>query len=267
MTEPIVDSAKTLISVIVPCFNEEPTIPMLQPVLANLIRGFGDAYSVEILFVDDGSSDATLEKLQEAAPVLQGRVLAHPQNKGIAEAFRTGFREARGDIVCTIDADCTFDPMELISMVAELEESGVEIVSASPYHPDGGVEGVPAWRLVLSGGASVIYRWILPVKLYSYTACFRVFRRSALQKIHFDDSGFLGIAQILISALLQGVQVIERPMILKTRVSGVSKMRTLAVIRDHARFMWSLLWGGKSRLTDDDPTTSALGYKDSGSGT
>jgi len=259
MTEPIVEPTKTLISVIVPCFNEEPTIPMLQPVLANLLRGFGDAYHVEILFIDDGSSDATLDKLREVAPALQGRVLAHAHNKGIAEAFRTGFREARGNIVCTIDADCTFDPMELIPMVAELEESGVGIVSASPYHPDGGVEGVPAWRLVLSGGASLIYRWILPVKLYSYTACFRVFRRTALQKIHFDDSGFLGVAQILISALLQGVQVIEKPMILKTRVSGVSKMRTLAVIRDHVKFMWSLLWGGKARLTNDDPSTSALG--------
>jgi dolichol-phosphate mannosyltransferase len=232
---------------------------MLRPVLANLLAGFGDAYDVEILFVDDGSSDATLEKLHEVAPALRGRVLAHAHNKGIAEAFRTGFREARGDIVCTIDADCTFDPMELIPMVAELERSGVGIVSASPYHPEGGVEGVPAWRLVLSGGASLIYRLILPVKLYSYTACFRVFRRTALEKIHFDDSGFLGVAQILISALLQGVEVIEKPMILKTRVSGVSKMRTLTVIRDHAMFMWSLLWGGKARLTNDDPSTSALG--------
>jgi len=252
-------SAKTLISIIVPCFNEEPTIPMLQPVLVDMLRDFGDDYDVEILFVDDGSSDATLEKLREVAPGLNGRVLVHPQNKGIAEAFRTGFREAKGDIVCTIDADCTFDPMELVPMVAQLEENDVEIVSASPYHPEGGVEGVPAWRLVLSGGASLIYRLILPVKLYSYTACFRVFRRSALEKIHFDDSGFLGVAQILISALLQGVPVLERPMILKTRVSGVSKMRTLAVIRDHARFMLSLLGGGKSRLVSNDPSTAALG--------
>jgi dolichol-phosphate mannosyltransferase len=259
MSEAMTDSTKTRISIIVPCFDEEPTIPMLQPVLANLLSSFGDAYDVEILFVDDGSSDATLGKLREVAPDLHGRVLVHPHNKGIAEAFRTGFRAALGDIICTIDADCTFDPMELVPMVAQLEESGVEIVSASPYHPEGGVEGVPAWRLVLSGGASFLYRWILPVKLYSYTACFRVFRRSALEKIHFDDSGFLGVAQILISALLQGVTVLERPMTLKTRVSGVSKMRTLTVIRDHAGFMWSLLWGGKSRLTDPDPSTSALG--------
>lgn len=259
MTEASEDRAKTALSIIVPCFNEEPTIPMLQPILVDVLAGFEDTYDVEILFIDDGSSDATLEKLEEVAPELRGRVLVHPQNKGIAEAFRTGFRAARGEIVCTIDADCTFDPIELLPLVAQLEATGAGIVSASPYHPDGGVEGVPAWRLVLSSGASVLYRWILPVKLYSYTACFRAFRRSALERIHFDDSGFLGVAQILISALLQGVEVVERPMVLKTRIRGVSKMRTLAVIRDHARFMWSLLWGGKSRLTNDNPSTSALG--------
>ena len=259
MNEEATRDARTGVSVIVPCFNEEPTIPMLEPVLASLLRSLGDGYDVEILFVDDGSSDATLEKLHDAAPRLQGKVIAHPHNKGIAEAFRTGFREARFDIICTIDADCTFDPMELVPMIAELQETGVGIVSASPYHPEGGVEGVPAWRLVLSAGASIVYRLILPVKLYSYTACFRVFTRSALRKIHFEDSGFLGVAQILISALLQGVKVTERPMILRTRVSGVSKMRTLSVIRDHAGFMVSLLFGGKSRLTNDDPVTSALG--------
>jgi len=236
------------VSVIVPCFNEEPTIPTLRDVLGRLPAAFGKSYQVEFLFVDDGSSDATRPRLEELAAELGGRVLVHPENRGIAEAFRTGFREASGDIVCTIDADCTFDPMELVPMVAQLEESGAGIVSASPYHPDGGVEGVPAWRLLLSRGASELYRLILPVKLYSYTACFRVFRRSELSRIRFDDPGFLGVAQILISALLQGAEVVERPMTLKTRASGVSKMRTLRVVRDHARFMLRLLFGGRARL-------------------
>ncbi len=229
------------LTIVVPCFNEEETIPMLSGVLERLRAALAGRYEVEILFVDDGSRDRTREILEEAAPALGGRVLVHERNCGIAEAFRTGFREARGDIVCTIDADCSFDPMELVPMIAELEATDADIVAASPYHPKGGVEGVPGWRLLLSRGASWLYGRILPVELHGYTACFRVFRRAAVERLRFRDSGFLGVAEMLVFALLDGMKVVERPMTLRRRVTGVSKMNTLRVIRDHARFMAHLL--------------------------
>ncbi|MEE8508298.1 MAG: glycosyltransferase family 2 protein, partial [Myxococcota bacterium] len=116
-----------------------------------------------------------------------------------------------------------------------------DIVAASPYHPKGGVEGVPGWRLLLSRGASWLYGRILPVELHGYTACFRVFRRAAVERLRFRDSGFLGVAEMLVFALLDGMKVVERPMTLRRRVTGVSKMNTLRVIRDHARFMAHLL--------------------------
>ena len=229
------------ISIIVPCFNEEPTVPLLRKVLGEVIAGFGPTGEVEILFVDDGSTDGTLGALREIAPALNGRVLVHERNRGIAEAFRTGFRSASGDVVCTIDADCTFDPRELVPMVAELDGSGADVVAASPYHPRGGVEGVPAWRLALSRGASRLYGWILPVKLHSYTACFRVFRRQVVEQMRFENPGFLGVTQMLASALDQGFTVVERPMVLRRRTTGTSKMRTLRVVGDHLRFMVRLL--------------------------
>jgi dolichol-phosphate mannosyltransferase len=229
------------VTIVVPCFNEEETIPMLREVLEYLLDQLAEGYEVDTLFVDDGSSDRTRELLEEVAPELRGRVLCHQRNRGIAEAFRTGFREARGEIVCTIDADCTFDPMALVPMLECLERTGSDIVAASPYHPEGGVEGVPGWRLVLSRGASWLYGQILPVKLYSYTACFRVFRRRAVEKLEFRDPGFLGVAEMLVSALLAGMTVVEYPMTLRRRVTGVSKMNTLRTVRDHAGFMARLL--------------------------
>ena len=229
------------VSVVVPCFNEEATVPLLVDALAEMASGFGPGREVEILFVDDGSSDGTLDALRKVAPELNGRVLSHERNRGISEAFRTGFRAATGDVVCTIDADCTFDPRELVPMVAELESTGADVVAASPYHPRGGVEGVPVWRLALSRTASRIYGWILPVKLHSYTACFRAFRRPVVEAMRFEDPGFLGVTEMLASAIRQGFQVVERPMVLRRRTTGVSKMRTLRVVRDHLRFMFALL--------------------------
>ncbi len=241
--------ASGAVTIIVPCFNEEETIPLLRDVLERLIVALEDRYEVELLFVDDGSTDRTRELLEKDAPALRGRVLVHEENCGIAEAFRTGFSEARGGVICTIDADCTFDPMELVPMIAELEDSGADVVSASPYHPDGAVEGVPAWRLMLSRGASLLYGWILRTELYSYTACFRAFRREAVARLEFQEPGFLGVAEMLINGLLDGMHVVERPMTLRRRVTGVSKMNTLRVIGDHLRFMARLLArrGGKAR--------------------
>jgi dolichol-phosphate mannosyltransferase len=232
---------RTRISVVVPCFDEEETIPLLREKLQGLLAGLEPRYEVELLFVDDGSTDATRRLLEELAPTLRGRVLVHERNRGIAEAFRTGFRDARGDLVCTIDADCSFDPMALVPMLDRLEVTGADIVAASPYHPEGGVEGVPGWRLVLSRGASWLYGGLLPVKLYSYTACFRVFRRRAIEALEFRDPGFLGVAEMLVSALLAGMTVVEYPMTLRRRVTGVSKMNTLRTVRDHAGFMVRLL--------------------------
>lgn len=246
---------EAMISIVVPCFNEEQTIPLLRDVMGHVVAALADSHEVETLFIDDGSTDGTRAALEALAPQLRGRVLAHDTNRGIAAAFRTGFQAAQGDIVCTIDADCTFDPLELIPMVAELESSDADIIAASPYHPRGGVEGVPAWRLLLSRGASRLYGYILPVKLYSYTACFRAFKRAAVQRLQFEDPGFLGVTEMLASALLQGLKVVERPMILRRRVTGVSKMRTLSVIADHVRFMLRL-WGGRLKPASGSVTSS-----------
>jgi len=229
------------VSIIVPCFDEEPTVPLLREVLGEMVARSGPADELDILFVDDGSGDGTLAALQPLARALNGQVLVHGENRGIAEAFRTGFRAATGEFVCTIDADCTFDPRELFSMLADLESSGADIIVASPYHPGGGVEGVPAWRVALSRIASWAYGRILPVKLHSYTACFRLFRREVVERIQFEDPGFLGVTQMLASAIGQGFKVVERPVVLRARKTGVSKMRTLHVVRGHLRFMFGLL--------------------------
>jgi len=126
-------------------------------------------------------------------------------------------------------------------MSAELEASDTDVIAASPYHPDGAVEGVPAWRLVLSRGASHLYGWILKADLYSYTACFRAFRRDAVARLEFQQPGFLGVTEMLVNGILDGMQVVERPMTLRCRVTGISKMNTLRVIVDHLGFMARLL--------------------------
>jgi len=104
------------------------------------------------------------------------------------------------------------------------------MVTASPYHKDGGVQNVPGWRLLLSKGASVLYRLVLRTKLASYTSCFRVYRRSSMVNINPTAPGFHGVPEMLGLLDLEGGKIVEFPTVLAVRLFGVSKMKTIKTI-------------------------------------
>ena len=225
------------VTIVVPCYNEEETLPYLAGNLTSLEASTAGRYRFSYVFVDDGSKDTTfavLQRLFGGRPNCQ--VIKHPQNRGIAAATMTGIHAAKDEIVCGIDCDCSFDPHDLVKMIPLLTP-GIDMVQASPYHKDGGVMNVPAWRLLLSRGCCEIYRRILNHKFSSYTACFRVYRRSAISKVTVEDGGFLGIMEMFVKLDQSGSKIVEFPAVLATRLLGVSKMKTLRVIRSHLRLM------------------------------
>jgi hypothetical protein len=118
---------------------------------------------------------------------------------------------------------------------------GVDLVTGSPYHPLGKVRDVPRWRLTLSKVASSLYRRVLRNKLYTYTSCFRVYRRSAILNLDLKQNGFLGIAELIVKLDLQGSVIVECPASLEGRVSGTSKMKIIRVIAGHLCLLSQLL--------------------------
>jgi len=233
---------KTRISIVVPVLNEADGIPQLREKLGkvqSVLVEFGD---IEFVFVDDGSTDATLTLLRKAFP--EGdlcRVVSHERNRGVGAALRTGFQHATGSIVCTIDADCSYEPEGLKRLVEEMDEKRADVAVASPYHPDGGVQGVGAWRLLLSKVCSAIYRLISPVPLYTYTSIFRAYRWPVIENVKFQADGFVSAAEILIHAAEQGYQIIEVPMVLRGRQVGATKMKIVRTIGRHFSMMGTIL--------------------------
>lgn len=133
--------------------------------------------------------------------------------------------------------------------------SGVDLVTGSPYHPLGRVLGVPGWRLVLSKTASALYRRVLRQKLYTYTSCFRVYRRSTILKLDLRSSGFLGIAELIAKLDLQGSIIVECPTSLVTRTRGISKMKITRVLAGHLHLLCQLLvLRGRKAIFDSRPT-------------
>jgi dolichol-phosphate mannosyltransferase len=228
---------KTLVSVVIPVFNEERGIEQLHDRLATLQR-LWSAVELEFVIVDDGSSDGTVNALQRTFPA-NGRthIAVHAGNRGVGAAFRTGFQHCNGSIVCTIDADCTYGPENLQPMVAALIERSADIAVASPYHPEGCVEGVPGWRLALSRACSGFYWIVAPVRLYTYTSIFRAYRKRVIQSLSFEEDGFVFAAETLIRAAEQGYRIVEVPMTLRSRAIGQTKMKVLQTIRGHLRLI------------------------------
>ena len=119
------------ISVVVPLHNEEQSVKPLHREMTEALLGLGRPY--EIIFVDDGSTDgsaAALEELAAQDPAVE--VMRLRRNFGKALALSAGFREARGDIIVTMDADLQDDPAEIPRFVAGVE-SGYDLVSGWKY--------------------------------------------------------------------------------------------------------------------------------------
>lgn len=234
------------VTIVIPCYNEETAIPYLSNTLESVEYTLSEHYKPEFLFVDDCSTDSTFELLEALLGTkTNARVIRQSENKGVMGAILTGIREAKSELVCSMDCDCSYDPHELQNMLPKLTD-GVDLVTASPYHRDGHVKNVPAWRLLLSKGLSQLYRFVLPVQLQTYTSCFRVYRRSAAENVTLSDTGFLGVAEFLGKLAMTGSKIVEHPATLEVRIFGESKMKTMRTIRGHlgllAKFIKSQLF-------------------------
>lgn len=252
---------KTDITVVIPCYNEVATLPYLANTLRSVESKLREnGYRSRFVFVDDCSTDETRTRLEDLfGDQANVKIIAHEKNQGVAAGIMTGLRAAETEIVCSMDCDCTYDPHELVRMLPLLTER-TDLVTASPYHPEGGVRNVPGWRLFLSKGASWLYRRTLKAKLSTYTSCFRVYRRSKVIDLPLDETGFLGVAEMLGRLDLAGGRIVEYPAVLEVRLFGFSKMKTARTIFGHLKLLSRLsrirLFGKMgpigTSLTEDD---------------
>jgi dolichol-phosphate mannosyltransferase len=235
------------LSLVIPCFNEAEGVAQLRERLAAVLPRLRANGSTQLVLVDDGSTDATFALLESAFAGWDDVLLVqHEQNRGLGEALRTGFAHAQGALIVTTDSDSTY-PFDEIPALLTLLRPGVDVVTASPYHPGGGLENVPRYRIVLSKGASTLYRLLVDGRIHTYTAMFRVYRREVVEQVPTVSTGYLMVAELLVKAMLAGYQVAEYPAVLRVRRYGTSKAKIIRILRSHLQFMASLLLTRLSR--------------------
>lgn len=233
---------KTL--VVLPTYNESLNIDRMLKVLRSTVP------EAQILVVDDGSPDGTAEMALSANRELGAiEVLCRTGKQGLGSAYRAGFAwglERGFDAFVEIDCDFSHDPAELPIML-ELAESS-EVVIGSRYVPGG---SIPSWsmsRLLLSRGGNKYSSWMLGLKVADATAGYRVYRKSALEKIDYgtvksDGYGFQ--VEMTYRARRGGASIVEHPIAFCDRVDGESKMSSSIVLEALAMVT---RWGLARRL-------------------
>lgn len=230
------------VTIVIPCYNEKSSLSYLAHALSDVERAAQDRYRFQYLFVDDASTDGTEDEVARMFAGREGcRILRHERNQGVAAAIQTGIKEATTEVVCSIDADCTYDPVELLAMIPLLTDE-VAVVVASPYHRQGSVINVPKWRLLLSKHLSKGYHLVFHNKLATYSSCCRVYRRSAVVPYSVEHGNFIGIVELLAKVDHAGGKIVEFPAVLHSRLLGHSKMKVLRTIWGHLRLLMRLTW-------------------------
>jgi glycosyltransferase involved in cell wall biosynthesis len=116
-----------MLSVVIPAYNEEENVPILYEKLKKVLDGLGQDY--EIIFVDDGSTDGTYQRLKQLAEKdSRLKVIRFKRNYGQTAAMSAGFEHAKGDVIITLDADLQNDPEDIPILLEKLKE-GYHVVS------------------------------------------------------------------------------------------------------------------------------------------
>jgi glycosyltransferase involved in cell wall biosynthesis/predicted SAM-dependent methyltransferase len=229
------------LSIILPVVNERDNLRVLIPRVSEVIRREGLEF--EILVIDGGSTDGT----QQTAAELGARVITE-RRRGYAGALETGFAEARGDYLLTLDADLSHEP----DFVAKLwrARTQADIVIASRY-TRGGVAYTDFLRRFLSGVLNRFMRRVLSMPVRDLSSGFRLYRREALDGLAFEGRNFEVLEEILVKAYARGYRVFEVPFTYFPREAGRSHARLMSFGWDLTRAAFKL-WRLRNSIASAD---------------
>jgi glycosyltransferase involved in cell wall biosynthesis len=213
------------ISIVIPVMDEAENVEPLHQELSAALRPGGRAY--EIVFVDDGSTDGTAERVAAVAQEdPRVRLVRLRRNFGQTAAFSAGFDAARGDIVVTMDGDRQNDPADVPQLVARLE-AGYDMVCG--WRKD---RKDPISKRVPSYVANRLISWATGVKLHDYGCSLKAIRCDVVKEIRLYGEMHRFIPAV---ASWMGVRLVEQPVNHRPRVRGRSKYglgRTSRVLLD-----------------------------------
>lgn len=198
-----------LVSIIIPIFNEQELLPTVLQEVRKL------PLNIELVLVDDHSSDGTRDilKVEESKPAT--RVLYHERNSGKGAAIVTGLKAATGSVVIIQDADMEYDPRDIVSVVDPILRGDVRVCYGSRFK--GRVVGMRfpnrVANYLLAGLVSVLYgQWIT-----DEATAYKAFRRELISGLDLQCQRFEFCPEVTAKVLRQGEKILEVPVTYRAR--------------------------------------------------
>ncbi len=210
-----------MLSIVIPTLNEEENIAKL---ISKIRKEIGQPF--EIIVVDDGSTDKTIELLKKLQTRMGRKLrIIRRKKRGLGGAILTGLKAARGNLIVTMDADLSHEPSDINRMLKRIE--GYDVIVGSRYLKDARIRNISWKRLLVSKVANFITKRLLGLEPLDLTNNFRIYRRSALEKIPLEkiqNKSFSFLVEILYLLTNAGCKILEFPIIFSERRDGLSKL-------------------------------------------
>jgi glycosyltransferase involved in cell wall biosynthesis len=207
------------VTVLIPAYNESRTIiPLLERVRAQHVEGV----ELEILVVDDGSKDDTVE-LIEARPELITRLIKRPSNGGKGAAVRDGMLAARGDFILFQDADLEYDPADYVRLFAPMLNHGADVVLGSRLVASPVTRVHYFWHRAGNRGLTLLFNMLHNTTFTDIYTCYVLFRRSLINPHELRTSGWQQQAEILSRLARRARAIYEVPISYFGRTYGEGK--------------------------------------------
>lgn len=173
------------LSVVMPVYNEQETLDKI------VRRVAGTTLKAELVAVDDGSSDESLEILRRLeSEGLVDRVIVHEQNRGKGAALATGFAAATGDIIIVQDADMEYDPAEYRKLLEPILDDRADVVFGSRFLGGEPHRVLYFWHYVGNRFLTLMSNMVTNLNLSDMETCYKCFRREVLDGLVIEERGF-----------------------------------------------------------------------------
>ena len=223
-----------------PAYNEEENVERTVELALSEIGPLVDG-SLEVLVVDDGSTDRTPE-LADALAAADARVRVHHQpNRGYGGALKSGFQQARGELICFSDGDLQFDLREMSRLLDRLADArkpvdvviGYRIKRRDPFH-----------RIFIAKTYNAIVSVAFGLRVRDIDCAMKLLRRHAFDGLRLDSDGPFLSAELLIKLRARGVRMAQVGVNHYPRAAGTntgaSFTKILRTFRDVAALRWAL---------------------------
>nr|SVE75948.1 EOG090X0B9X [Daphnia hispanica] len=214
-------------SVLLPTYNEKENLPIIVWLLVKAFTESG--YDFEIIVIDDGSPDGTLDVAKQLQTIYgDKKIVLRPREKklGLGTAYIHGIKHATGNFVVIMDADLSHHPKFIKEFINRQKEGNYDLVSGTRYSGFGGVYGWDIKRKIISRGANYVTQVLLRPGASDLTGSFRLYKKEVLEKLvqSCKSKGYVFQMEMIIRARQFGFTIGEVPISFVDRVYGESKL-------------------------------------------